>query len=100
MSEARATATDRTFVRYPVVIRHRYFGYAPGAFRCDLGDQATAIFETSLGFPEVDLYALLGNAQIEMSFGDLPFSPTLSRDEKLAADIAMIRDVLAGLPRT
>jgi hypothetical protein len=65
-----------------------------------LGDQATAIFETSLGFPEVDLYVLLGNAQVEISFADLPFSPTLSRDEKLAADIAMIRDVLAGLPRT
>ena len=65
-----------------------------------LGDQATAIFETSLGFPEVDLYVLSGNAQVEMSFADLPFSPTLSRDEKLAADIAMIRDVLAGLPRT
>jgi hypothetical protein len=65
-----------------------------------LGDQATAIFETSLGYPEVDLYVLLGNAQVEMTFADLPFSPTLSRDEKLAADIAMIRDVLAGLPRT
>ena len=43
---------------------------------------------------------LSSNAQVEMSFADLPFSPTLSRDEKLAADIAMIRDVLAGLPRT
>ena len=64
-----------------------------------LGDQAAAVFETSLGYPDVDLYALSGNAEIQMSFSDLPFSPTLSRAQKLAADIAMIRDVLADLPR-
>jgi len=64
-----------------------------------LGDQAAAVFETSLGYPDVDLYALSGNAEIQISFSDLPFSPTLSRAQKLAADIAMIRDVLADLPR-
>ncbi len=64
-----------------------------------LGDQATAIFETSLGNPEVDLYVVSGNADIEMSFTDVLFSPTLSRAGKLAADVAMARDVLADLPR-
>lgn len=65
-----------------------------------LGDQATAVFETSLGSPEVDVYAVSGNAEIEMSISDVPFSPALSRSEKLAAGIAMIRDVLADLRRT
>jgi hypothetical protein len=64
-----------------------------------LGDQATAIFQTIGGSPDVAVYVLSGNAEIFMSISDLPFSPTLSRAEKLAADIAMARDVLADLPR-
>jgi hypothetical protein len=64
-----------------------------------LGAQATAAFETFQGYPEVDLYVLSGNAEIHMSFTDLPFSPTLSRAQELAAEIAMVRDVLADLPR-
>ena len=64
-----------------------------------LGDRATAIVETSLGEPEVDLSVVSGNAEIELDFSDLPFSPVLSRDALLAADIAMARDVLADLPR-
>lgn len=62
-----------------------------------LGEQATAIFGISLGEPEVNLYVLSGNAEIEVSFSDLPFSPALSQAGKLTADIAMARDVLAGL---
>jgi hypothetical protein len=65
----------------------------------DLGEQATAIFETFGGNPDVDVYVVSGNAEIDMSISDLPFSPTLSRAEKLAADVAMARDVLADLPR-
>jgi hypothetical protein len=66
-----------------------------------LGDQAIAIFETSQsqGAPDVYLDVLSGNAEIDLSFSDLPFGPTPSRAQKLAADIAMIRDVLADLPR-
>jgi hypothetical protein len=65
-----------------------------------LGDQATAVFATQASHPEVDLYVLSGNADVEMSISDLPLGPTLSRGQKLAADIAVIRDVLADLRRT
>ena len=40
-----------------------------------------------------------GNAEIQFNFQDLVFGPTLSLTQKLAAVIAMARDVLAGLPR-
>jgi hypothetical protein len=67
-----------------------------------LGQQATAVFGTGLeNTPQVDLYAWSGNAVVEMIFSDSPFgSASLNRAGKLAADIAMIRDVLAGLHRT
>jgi hypothetical protein len=64
-----------------------------------LGDQATAILETSLREPQVDLDVVSGNAEIELSDTDLLFGPALSRVDLLAAEIAMIRDVLADLPR-
>jgi hypothetical protein len=64
-----------------------------------LGDQATAVFETLGGSPGVDLYVLSGNAEFDISISDAPPGPTLSRADKLAADIAMARDVLADLPR-
>jgi len=64
-----------------------------------LGEQAIAIFETTMGnSPGVDLYVWSGNVVVEMSYSDVPFGgPPLSRAGKLAADIAMARDVLAGL---
>jgi hypothetical protein len=65
-----------------------------------VGDQATAVFVTSLGTPEVELYVLSGNAEIEMTFDDQPTGPTLSPTGELAADIAMVRDVLSDLRRT
>jgi hypothetical protein len=63
-----------------------------------LGDRATAVLITFLGSPEVDLYVLSGNAVIQVSFTDLASGPALSRAQLLAADIAMVRDVLADLP--
>jgi hypothetical protein len=64
-----------------------------------VGQQATAIFQTLTGnFPSVDLYVWSGNAELQVSVTDLPFSTPLSRATKLAADIAMARDVLADLP--
>lgn len=65
-----------------------------------VGDQATAVFVSWLGTPEVDLYVLSGNAEIEMSFDDGAIPLTLTRTEELAADIAMVRDVLSDLRRT
>jgi len=64
-----------------------------------LGQQAVAIFETTEGnSPTVDLYVWSGNVVVDMSYSDVPFgSPPDSRAGKLAADIAMVRDVLAGL---
>jgi hypothetical protein len=47
----------------------------------------------------VSLNTWSGNAEVEFDFQDLPLSPTLSNAEKLAAEIAMARDVLANLPR-
>jgi hypothetical protein len=64
-----------------------------------VGQQATAIFQTILGnSPSVALYVWSGNAEFQISFTDLPFSTPPSRATKLAADIAMARDVLAALP--
>jgi hypothetical protein len=67
-----------------------------------LGQQATAVFVTGFeNTPEVDVYAWSGNASVEMSFNDDPYAgPPLSQAGKLAADIAMARDVLAGLRRS
>ncbi len=62
-----------------------------------VGAQATAIFQTVMGLPAVDLYVWSGNAEVQVSCADVGFGPPLSRAGKLAADIAMARDVLAGL---
>ncbi len=64
-----------------------------------VGQQATAIFQTLSGSPSVALHVWSGNAEFEVSISDLPFSTPLSRATKLAADIAMARDVLADLPK-
>jgi len=64
-----------------------------------VGQQATAIFQTLSGSPSVALHVWSGNAEFEVSISDLPFSTPLSRATKLAADIAIARDVLAGLPK-
>jgi len=66
-----------------------------------LGQQAAAVFVTDPdNGPEVDVYAWSGNVSVEMSYSDSPLAgPPLSRAAKLAADIAMLRDVLAGLSR-
>ena len=64
-----------------------------------VGEQATAIFQTFRGSPSVDLLVWSGNAEVEVSCTDLGFAPPLSPAGKLAADIAMARDVLADLPR-
>jgi hypothetical protein len=65
----------------------------------DLGQQATAVFETSVGSPEVNLYILAGNAEIDLDFFDAPFSgPQPGRAAVLAAGIVMAREVLADLP--
>lgn len=65
-----------------------------------LGEQATAVFEVYAGSRTVELVARSGNAVIDVSYGDPAFPPELTRDGKLAADIAIARDVLAGLRRT
>ena len=44
------------------------------------------------------LYVWSGNADFQVSFTDLPSGTPTSRAAKLAADIAMARDVLAALP--
>jgi hypothetical protein len=64
-----------------------------------VGSQADAIFETFTGSPSVELLVWSGNANVEVSCTDLGFGPPLSRAGKLAADIAIARDVLAALPR-
>ena len=66
-----------------------------------LGNQATAVFEFDpTGAPEVNLEVWSGNAEIEMSIDDPAYGPTLSRAQKLDADIALVRDVLTDLPRS
>jgi hypothetical protein len=65
-----------------------------------LGQQATAVFETQLGLSQsVWLDVWSGNAEIQFNFDDQPSGPALSRTEKLAAVTAIVRDVLANLPR-
>jgi hypothetical protein len=64
-----------------------------------VGSQADAIFETFTGSPSVELLVWSGNANVEVSCTDLGFGPPLSRAGKLAAAIAIARDVLAALPR-
>jgi hypothetical protein len=66
-----------------------------------IGQQAEAVFQTMDGSPSVTLYAWSGNAELEISATDLglSFGAPLSRAEKLAADIALARDVLAHLHR-
>jgi hypothetical protein len=64
-----------------------------------VGQQATAIFQVMTdNSPSVSLYVWSGNAEFQVSFTDLPFGTPASRATKLAADIAMARDVLAALP--
>jgi hypothetical protein len=60
-----------------------------------LGDQAIAIFQSFDGSPGVEMEALAGNAEIEMTFTDVTLTPA----EQVTAETAMIRDVLADLPR-
>jgi hypothetical protein len=63
-----------------------------------VGEQATEIFQTMVGnSPAVTLYVLSGNASLQVTSSDVGISAPLSRARKLAADIAMARDVLAGL---
>ena len=64
-----------------------------------VGQQATAVFGTmSANSPSVALYVWSGNAQFQVSFTDLGLGTPTSRATKLAADIAVARDVLAALP--
>lgn len=65
-----------------------------------LGDQATAVFDTLGGSPEVELFLVSGNAEIETTIVDSVLAPALSRAQNLAADVAMARDVLADLARS
>jgi hypothetical protein len=66
-----------------------------------VGQQAEAVFQTLDGSPSVTLYVWSGNAELNISATDLglSFGAPLSRAEKLAADIALARDVLARLKR-
>ena len=64
-----------------------------------LGDQATAVFEIDVGLPKVELFVQSGNLVIDVSYADEVDAPVLSQAGKLAADIAMARDVLARLHR-
>jgi len=64
-----------------------------------VGQQAEAIFGTLNGSPSVTLYAWSGNAEVDISVTDLDFGTPLSQAGKLAADIAMARDVLTRLHR-
>jgi hypothetical protein len=65
-----------------------------------LGDRATAVFGSLGGSPQVMLFLVSGNAEIDTTILDSVLGPTLSRAQNLAADIAMARDVLAGLARS
>ena len=64
-----------------------------------VGQQAEAVFQTLNGSPSVILYVWSGNAELDISATDLGpvFGAPLSQDEKLAADSALARDVLARL---
>ena len=64
-----------------------------------VGEQADAFFQILAGSPAVDLLVWSGNAEVDVSCSDVGFGPPLSRAGKLAADIAIARDVLASLPR-
>jgi hypothetical protein len=62
--------------------------------------QATAIYQDiASNMPAMALYVLSGNASVEVSSSDVGITAPLSRAEKLAADIAAARDVLASLRR-
>jgi hypothetical protein len=64
-----------------------------------LGQKATVVFQTySQDLPGVDLEVWSGNAVIDVNFSDALYGPSLGRATKLAGAIAMVRDVLAGLP--
>jgi hypothetical protein len=67
-----------------------------------VGEQATEIFQTMTGTnsPAVTLYVLSGNASLQVTSSDVGIGTPPSRAGKLAADIAMARDVLAGLRHT
>jgi hypothetical protein len=67
----------------------------------DLGQQATALFETSDGSADLDLYVLSGNAEIELDFSPMSLGgPQPSRTVMLADDVVMAREVLTAMPRT
>jgi hypothetical protein len=64
-----------------------------------LGQQAGAVYQVQSGSPAVSLYLWSGNAEVNLSAEDIGFGLPLSRAGKLAAEIAMARDVLARLDR-
>jgi len=65
----------------------------------DLGQQAAAVLQTAAGTPDVDLFVLSGNAEIELILSDAPLTgPAMTHSALLAGDVAMARDVLADLP--
>jgi hypothetical protein len=66
-----------------------------------LGQQAEAVYQIQSGSPAVSLYLWSGNAELDIGATDLgpAFGPPLSQAAKLAADIAVARDVLARLHR-
>lgn len=64
-----------------------------------LGQQAEAVYQIQSGAPAVSLYVWSGNAEVNLSAEDVGFGSPLSRAGKLAAEIAIARDVLARLDR-
>lgn len=64
-----------------------------------LGQQAEAVFQTLNGSPSVSLYVWSGNAEVDVTSTDLGFGSPLSRAAKVAADIAVARDVLGRMHR-
>jgi hypothetical protein len=64
-----------------------------------LGQQAEAVYQVQSGLPAVSLYLWSGNTEVNLSAEDIGFGSPLSRAGKLAAEIAMARDVLARLDR-
>lgn len=64
-----------------------------------LGQQAEAAYQTQSGSPVVSLNVWSGNAEVNLSAEDVGFGSPLSRAGKLAAEIAIARDVLARMDR-
>ncbi len=85
----------QSFVQY-AHHRYKFYGAQPVNY---LGERATAVFVTALGYPTVALFVVSGNAEIVLTFSPRPpGAPPLSRAAMLAADIVMAREVLADLP--